>query len=136
MESILAWNRSVAAQNYPAQSFKSAISTIFSVFQDYSVLDSLDTAENNKENDEGTDVYFEILTNWGNPNYLGLTEVCQNTYTVEPHLRDTSRVQTSVSTYNGQLTWSQRNQISYNNFNLFLFNEGACSQIVLTVPQF
>ena len=69
-------NRSVAAQNYPAQSFKSAISTILSVFQDYSVVDSLDTAENNQENDEGTDVYFEILTNWGNPNYLGLTEVC------------------------------------------------------------
>ena len=42
--------------------------------QDYSTTDSLDAAENSKE-DEGTDVYFEILTNWGNPNYLGLTEV-------------------------------------------------------------
>ena len=39
-------------------------------------MDSLDTAENNMENYEGTDVYFEILTNWGNPKYLGLTEVC------------------------------------------------------------
>jgi len=46
------------------------------VFQDYSVTDSLDTSENNKESEEGTDVYFEILTNWGNPKYLGLTEVC------------------------------------------------------------
>jgi len=45
------------------------------VFQDYSVTDSLDTSENNKESEEGTDVYFEILTNWGNPKYLGLTEV-------------------------------------------------------------
>lgn len=89
-------------------------------------MDSLDTAENNKENDEGTDVYFEILTNWGNPNYLGLTEVCQNTYTVEPHLRDTFRTQTSVSTYNGQLTWSQRNQNSYNYFDLFILNGGTC----------
>ena len=48
----------------------------FSVLQDYSVIDSLDTAENKKETEEGTDVYFEILTNWGNPKYLGLTEVC------------------------------------------------------------
>lgn len=39
------------------------------------MTDSLDTADNNKENDEGIDVYFEILTNWGNPKYLGLTEV-------------------------------------------------------------
>lgn len=38
-------------------------------------MDSLDTAENNMENYEGTDVNFEILTNWGNPKYLGLTEV-------------------------------------------------------------
>ncbi|XP_078346621.1 katanin-interacting protein-like isoform X3 [Oculina patagonica] len=43
--------------------------------RDYSVTDSLDTADNNKENDEGIDVYFEILTNWGNPKYLGLTEI-------------------------------------------------------------
>ena len=76
-------------------------------------MDSLDTAENNQENDEGTDVYFEILTNWGNPNYLGLTEVCVKIHTVEPHLRDISRIQTSVSTHNRQLTWSQRNQNSY-----------------------
>ena len=39
-------------------------------------MDSLDTAENKKATEEGTDVYFEILTNWGNPKYLGLTEVC------------------------------------------------------------
>ena len=49
---------------------------MFSVLQDYSVIDSLDTPEKKKETEEGTDVYFEILTNWGNPNYLGLTEVC------------------------------------------------------------
>lgn len=48
----------------------------FSALQDYSAIDSLDTAENKKETEEGTDVYFEILTNWGNPKYLGLTEVC------------------------------------------------------------
>ena len=46
----------------------------FGFRQDYSTTDSLDAAENTEEN-EGTDVYFEILTNWGNPNYLGLTEV-------------------------------------------------------------
>ncbi len=40
------------------------------------MTDSLDTADSNKENDEEIDVYFEILTNWGNSKYLGLTEVC------------------------------------------------------------
>lgn len=54
---------------------QAATCTIF-VLQDFSVIDSLDTAENNQESEEGTDVYFEILTNWGNPKYLGLTEVC------------------------------------------------------------
>lgn len=40
------------------------------------MADSLETVESSRESDEGTDVYFEILTNWGNPKYLGLTEVC------------------------------------------------------------
>lgn len=40
-------------------------------------MDSLDDAENNKaEIEEGTDVYFEIISNWGNSSYVGLTEVC------------------------------------------------------------
>lgn len=40
-------------------------------------MDSLDDAENNKaESEEGTDVYFEIISNWGNSSYVGLTEVC------------------------------------------------------------
>ena len=41
-------------------------------------MDSLDDTENNEvENEEVTDVYFEILSNWGNPNCIGLTEVCK-----------------------------------------------------------
>lgn len=40
-------------------------------------MDSLEDAKNNKvENEEGLDVYFEIISNWGNSSYVGLTEVC------------------------------------------------------------
>ena len=59
-------------------------------------MDSLDAAENNIENEEGTDVYFEILTNWGNPKYLGLTEVCVELYTVEPLLTVTPIIRTFI----------------------------------------
>lgn len=43
--------------------------------EDYSIVDSLDTFENRTDNDYGTDVYFEILSNWGNPDNVGLTEI-------------------------------------------------------------
>lgn len=51
-------------------------SSIESQSKDFSVMDSLDDAENNKaESEEGTDVYFEIISNWGNSSYVGLTEI-------------------------------------------------------------
>lgn len=40
-------------------------------------MDLLDDVENNKvEIEEGIDVYFEIILNWGNLSYVGLIEVC------------------------------------------------------------
>ncbi|XP_022794557.1 protein KIAA0556-like [Stylophora pistillata] len=51
-------------------------SSIESQSQDLSVMDSLEDAKNNKvENEEGLDVYFEIISNWGNSSYVGLTEI-------------------------------------------------------------
>ncbi|RMX37150.1 hypothetical protein pdam_00023677, partial [Pocillopora damicornis] len=51
-------------------------SSIESQSKDFSVMDSLDDAENDKaESEEGTDVYFEIISNWGNSSYVGLTEI-------------------------------------------------------------
>lgn len=46
--------------------------------QDYITADSLDSCENRKDSEDFTDVYFEILTNWGNPQFVGLTEVGYN----------------------------------------------------------
>lgn len=63
-----------------------ALNSIFFVFikiccpllQDYITADSLDSCENRKDSEDFTDVYFEILTNWGNPQFVGLTEVGYN----------------------------------------------------------
>lgn len=60
-----------------------ALNSIFFLFikiccpflQDYITADSLDSCENRKDSEDFTDVYFEILTNWGNPQFVGLTEV-------------------------------------------------------------
>lgn len=43
--------------------------------EDYITADSLDSCENRKDSEDFTDVYFEILTNWGNPQFVGLTEM-------------------------------------------------------------
>ncbi|KAM7448574.1 hypothetical protein ABFA07_003481 [Porites harrisoni] len=67
--------------------------------KDYSTADSLDTVENCKE-DEGTDVYFEILTNWGNPNYLGLTEI--QFFDLEGNLIPYDKHHVSISGYDGE----------------------------------
>jgi len=46
--------------------------------EDYVTADSLDSCENRKDSEDFTDVYFEIFTNWGNPQFVGLTEVGYN----------------------------------------------------------